>query len=118
MARAHTQKRTQGDAASNRTEGDAAVADFGQFFNAGITTWDAADHYGPAELLIGQYLAQHPEQRASIQVCSKYCVFSGLDMTGLSKSKVRAAVDRSRVRLGVDKIDLMALYWADYSIGK
>lgn len=28
----------------------------------------AADHYGPAEVLIGRFLASHPEQRANTQV--------------------------------------------------
>lgn len=44
------------------------LQDFGTFYQAGITTWDAADHYGPAEVLIGRYLQQHPEQRQNIQV--------------------------------------------------
>jgi hypothetical protein len=44
------------------------LQDFGTFYQAGITTWDAADHYGPAEVLIGRYLQQHPEQRQYIQV--------------------------------------------------
>jgi len=44
------------------------VQDFAAFFAAGITTWDAADHYGPAEVLIGRYLQEHPEQRQDIQV--------------------------------------------------
>jgi predicted oxidoreductase len=44
------------------------LQDFGTFYQAGITSWDAADHYGPAEVLIGRYLQQHPEQRQNIQV--------------------------------------------------
>ena len=34
----------------------------------GITSWDCADHYGPAEALIGRYLKEHPAQVANIQV--------------------------------------------------
>lgn len=45
-------------------------------------------------------------------------MFSGRDMTSLSKASVKAAVDLSRQRLGVDKIDLMQLYWAEYSYPK
>jgi aryl-alcohol dehydrogenase-like predicted oxidoreductase len=41
-------------------------------------------------------------------------VFSGRDMATLSKASVAAAVDVSRQRLGVDKIDLLQFYWADY----
>jgi aryl-alcohol dehydrogenase-like predicted oxidoreductase len=41
-------------------------------------------------------------------------VFSGRDMATLSRASVAAAVDVSRQRLGVDKIDLLQFYWADY----
>lgn len=44
------------------------MQDFAAFYAASITTWDAADHYGPAEVLIGRYLQEHPEQRQNIQV--------------------------------------------------
>lgn len=108
-----------------------------------MTTFDAADHYGPAEALIGRYFAQHPEQRSSAQVrladCSgsgthpfcthplhastapqvfsKYCVFSARDMVTLNKAAVAAAVDVSRKRVG-GQVDLMQLYWGDYSYDK
>jgi aryl-alcohol dehydrogenase-like predicted oxidoreductase len=36
-------------------------------------------------------------------------------MATLSKASVAAAVDVSRQRLGVDKIDLLQFYWADYN---
>lgn len=52
------------------------------------------------------------------KVCTKYCVFSGREMATLNKAAVKAAVDLSRQRLGVNKIDLMQLYWADYSYPK
>jgi predicted oxidoreductase len=42
--------------------------DFEPFVAAGITSLDAADHYGPAEALIGRYLAAHPERREAVQV--------------------------------------------------
>jgi aryl-alcohol dehydrogenase-like predicted oxidoreductase len=35
-------------------------------------------------------------------------------MASLNSAAVKAAVDRSRKRLGVDRIDLMQLYWQDY----
>jgi len=35
-------------------------------------------------------------------------------MATLNKQAVAAAVDVSRKRLGVDKIDLLQFYWADY----
>jgi aryl-alcohol dehydrogenase-like predicted oxidoreductase len=52
------------------------------------------------------------------QVCTKYCIFSGRDMATLNGAAVRTAVDLSRQRLGVDKIDLMQLYWNDVDAPK
>ncbi|WIA28486.1 hypothetical protein OEZ86_011029 [Tetradesmus obliquus] len=104
----------KGDKQTDRTGGEAAVRDFNNFVAAGITTFDAADHYGPAEVLIGRFLKENPELKGKVQVATKYCVFSGRDMATLSKASVAAAVDVSRQRLGVDKIDLLQFYWQDY----
>lgn len=108
----------RGDPVTDRTAGRAAVDDFLQFASAGITTFDAADHYGPAETLIGRFLVQHPEWRPKVQLLSKYCVFNGLDMATLNKFAVRKAVDTSRQRLQVSSVDLMQLYWQDYAVGR
>ncbi len=64
----------RGDPQSDRTTGSQALEDFAAFYDAGggagfgiprhtrdilpsagITSWDCADHYGPAEALIGRY---------------------------------------------------------------
>lgn len=60
-----------GDAASDRTAGRQAVEDFAAFVASGVTTFDAADHYGPAEVLIGRYLQEAgPAARDRVQVWS------------------------------------------------
>ena len=52
----------RGDSATDRTSGKSAIEDFSAFYDAGITSWDCADHYGPAEALIGRYLSKiHPK---------------------------------------------------------
>ncbi|KAG2451292.1 hypothetical protein HYH02_003898 [Chlamydomonas schloesseri] len=104
---------------TDRTSGQAAVEDFGRFAAAGITTFDAADHYGPAEVLIGRYLATNPDQRPpKTQVLTKYCVFGRLDMATINKDAVVQAVNQSRKRLGVDSVDLMQYYWGDYDVNR
>lgn len=65
----------RGDRDSDRTTGGAAVDDFQQFVDAGITTLDTADIYGPSEKLIGQFLAGHPDARKKTQVLTKFCCF-------------------------------------------
>ncbi|PNW72043.1 hypothetical protein CHLRE_16g684750v5 [Chlamydomonas reinhardtii] len=107
----------KGSRETDRTSGLAAVEDFGKFVAAGVTTFDAADHYGPAEALIGRYLASNPDQRPpKTQVLTKYCVFGQMDMATINKGAVVQAVNQSRKRLGVDSVDLMQYYWADYDV--
>ncbi|KAG2435732.1 hypothetical protein HXX76_006929 [Chlamydomonas incerta] len=104
---------------TDRTGGQAAVEDFGKFVAAGVTTFDAADHYGPAEALIGRYLAANPDQRPpKTQVLTKYCVFGRMDMATINKDAVVQAVNVSRKRLGVDSVDLMQYYWGDYDVNR
>lgn len=57
----------RGERNSDRTSGEAAVSDFGEFVDNGITTLDAADHYGAAEPLIGRFLADNPDARSRVQ---------------------------------------------------
>jgi len=104
----------RGDGETDRTVGRAALEDFEAFYNAGITSWDCADHYGPAESLIGRYMREHPEQRDKVQVLTKMCVFTSMDMSTLNKDYVKRAVNTSRDRLGADSLDLLQFYWGDY----
>eukprot|EP00897_Mesotaenium_endlicherianum_P000044 jgi/Mesen1/1003/ME000120S00161 len=106
----------RGDAESDRTAGRAAVEDLGAFANAGITSFDTADHYGPSESLIGEYLRKsgRGKQARGVQVFTKYCVFSPADMRNPTRQAVRRAVDRACGNLGVNSLDLLQFYWQDY----
>ena len=53
-----------------------------------------------------------------LQAFTKYCVFTPLEMSTLNGGAVKAAVERSRQRLGVEAIDLLQFYWADYNYDK
>ncbi|GAX74330.1 hypothetical protein CEUSTIGMA_g1779.t1 [Chlamydomonas eustigma] len=105
----------RGDSDTDHTSGSVAINDFQDFYRAGITSWDCADHYGPAEELIGRYLKDHPSEAQNVQVLTKLCVFSGAEMSTLNKGYISRAVDLSRSRLGVPSIDVMQFYWGDYN---
>ncbi|KAG1671158.1 hypothetical protein FOA52_005412 [Chlamydomonas sp. UWO 241] len=96
--------------------GSAARQDFQAFADAGITSWDCADHYGPAEKLIGRFLKDHLEQVPNTQVLTKLCLFTGIEMATVSKESISRAVDQSRDRLGLPSVDLMQLYWGEYGV--
>ncbi|GAB4813776.1 hypothetical protein N2152v2_000822 [Parachlorella kessleri] len=105
-----------GEPETDRTLGPAAVEDFPPFVEAGITTFDTADHYGPSEAVIGQYLYARPDHRGRVQVLTKFCCFGDMQRQAANLDFVEQCIDRSRQRLRMDKLDLLQFYWADYAI--
>ncbi len=66
-----------------------------------------ADHYGSAEVIMGTLLARAPVGAVRPRAFTKWCPAPG----PMSLATVRAAVDRARERLGVERIDLMQFHW-------
>jgi aryl-alcohol dehydrogenase-like predicted oxidoreductase len=80
----------------------------------GFTTWDLADHYGPAEDLVGAYRRQHaaePSTSPTVQFLTKWVPRPG-PMTG---PIVAAAVAISQRRMAADTLDLLQFHWWDYA---
>ncbi len=93
-------------------EAARAVADMGRFVEAGVTAFDCADIYTGVEDMIGQFLASGPE---GVRVHTKY-VPDRAALAELSFADVEAGIDRSRARLGVERLDLVQFHWWDYAI--
>jgi aryl-alcohol dehydrogenase-like predicted oxidoreductase len=92
-----------------------AVAAMAAYHDAGFTTWDLADHYGPAEELVGEFrrqaAAEHGEERAAgIQALTKWVPPPG----PMTRPVVERAIDLSRTRMGVGRLDLLQFHWWDY----
>jgi aryl-alcohol dehydrogenase-like predicted oxidoreductase len=86
------------------------------YHDAGFTSWDLADHYGPAEDLIGQFrrrfaTSRGAERLAEIQAFTKWVPYPGR----MTRRAVEDAVGVSRRRMGVDCLDLLQFHWWDYS---
>jgi aryl-alcohol dehydrogenase-like predicted oxidoreductase len=86
------------------------------YHDAGFTTWDLADHYGPAEDFIGTFRRQFAAKRGSerlsdIQAFTKWVPYPGR-MTG---RLVRDAIGVSLSRMGVTCLDLLQFHWWDYA---
>lgn len=97
-----------------RIDPESALADMDRFADAGVTTFDCADIYTGVEALIGAWLARRRAQgRRDIQVHTKYVP----DLDRL-RSHVQAdvvnGIDRSLLRLGVERLDVVQLHWWDY----
>lgn len=80
------------------------------YFNAGLTTFDMADHYGSAELIAGIFAQQTGPKK--LQLLTKWVP----DTNGTpSKERVRGAVERSLQRLQMDKLDLLQYHAWNYA---
>jgi aryl-alcohol dehydrogenase-like predicted oxidoreductase len=93
----------------------AAIETMIAHHEAGLTTWDLADHYGPAEDLIGAFrhrLAGAGEAAALdvIQAFTKWVPRPG----PMTRSVAEAAIARSLRRMDVETLDLLQFHWWDY----
>lgn len=94
-------------------EFDKAVAAMRGIYDRGFTTFDMADHYGPAEDIAGTFFEQvkkdgFPQGRP--QIMTKWVPEPG----NMDESVVRAAIERALSRLKMDSIDLIQFHWWDY----
>ncbi|HEY7288161.1 MAG TPA: aldo/keto reductase [Vicinamibacterales bacterium] len=88
---------------------DRAAAAMAAYVDAGLTTFDMADHYGSAELVAGRFRSRHHD--SPIQLFTKWVPKPGRT----TKAAVREAVERSLTRLGVDSIDLLQYHAWNYA---
>ena len=94
---------------------EAAVQSMFSYLDSGFTTWDLADHYGPAEDFIGEFRrrlssSRGPEALSSIQAFTKWVPASGR----MTRQTVESNVDISLRRMDVETIDLLQFHWWDY----
>ena len=93
----------------------AAVKDMFPYVDEEFTTWDLADHYGPAEDLIGEFrrqfeAAQGPQAWESVQAFTKWVPRPG----PMTRGVVEQAVDVSLRRMDIDRLDLLQFHWWEY----
>ncbi len=101
------------------TEQDA-IKDMLSFVEAGITTFDCADIYTGVEELIGRFLQEYRNVIAigdlpGVQIHTKY-VPDYNSLSQLTKKDTTRIIDRSLLRLGVERLDLVQFAWWDYQV--
>ncbi|KAG9455047.1 hypothetical protein H6P81_007951 [Aristolochia fimbriata] len=99
-----------------RIDRDDAVEAMLRYADSGLSTFDMADHYGPAEDLYGIFInrvrrERPPELLAEVRGLTKW-VPPPVKMTG---SYVRKNINVSRKRMDVDCLDMLQFHWWDYS---
>ena len=101
--------------AHGRIHPAAAIQSMFKYMDAGFTTWDLADHYGPAEDLIGEFrrqvIATRGEQALSnIQAFTKWVPRPGK----MTKKLVEENINISLKKMDVASLDLMQFHWWEY----
>lgn len=98
-----------------RIDPQAALRDMVAYHDAGFTTWDLADHYGPAEDFIGEFRRQLAATRghevlASVQAFTKWVPRPG----HMTRKIVEDNIATSLRRMAVDTLDLLQFHWWEY----
>ncbi len=96
----------------------AAIQSMLAYHEAGFTTWDLADHYGPAEDFIGEFrrqlaAARGAEALANIQAFTKWVPEPGR----MTRHIVEENIKVSLRRMNVETLDLLQFHWWDYADG-
>ncbi|MED6205240.1 hypothetical protein PIB30_016033 [Stylosanthes scabra] len=99
-----------------RIDRDDAVDAMLRYADAGLSTFDMADHYGPAEDLYGIFInrvrrERPPEFLEKVRGLTKW-VPPPVKMT---RSFVSDSINVSRKRMDVDSLDMLQFHWWDYS---
>ena len=89
---------------------DATARSMGAYVDAGLTTFDMADHYGSSEIIAGRYATQHAAGR-DVQLLTKWVPSPG----GATRAVVREAVERALARLQADSIALLQYHAWNYA---
>ncbi len=94
---------------------DAAIDAMRRFVEAGITSFDCADHYIGVEELIGAFRRRHPDLAENLTVQTKIVPDRDV-LPGIKRADVEAIVDRARARLDMEVLDLAQFHWWDYDV--
>src|SRR6266545_324698 len=98
-----------------RIDPRAAVTNMFAYLDAGFTTWDLADHYGPAEDLIGEFRRQLVAARGASALTDLQAFTKWVPQPGpMTRAVVEHHVGISLRRMGVEALDLLQFHWWDY----
>ncbi|MDI6025068.1 aldo/keto reductase [Corticibacterium sp. UT-5YL-CI-8] len=99
---------------------DKAISEMGDYIRSGITTFDCADIYTGVEQLIGDFrratiASGDLELLAPLKVHTK-SVPDLRKLRTITKADLQETIDRSLVRLGLDRLNLVQFHWWDTAV--
>jgi aryl-alcohol dehydrogenase-like predicted oxidoreductase len=85
------------------------------YHQAGLTSWDLADHYGPAEQFIGAFRRLLSEQQGEQALANVLAFTKWVPRPArITREMVAEAVNRSLQRMQVQQLDMLQFHWWDY----
>lgn len=101
--------------AHGKIEPKAAIRSMFDYVDAGFTTWDLADHYGPAEDFIGEFRRQFAATRGEVALSEIQAFTKWVPRPGkMTRKIVEENIAISLRRMGVQSLDLIQFHWWDY----
>ncbi|MEB3292067.1 MAG: aldo/keto reductase [Synechococcales bacterium] len=92
-----------------------AVPEMLQYLDVGFTTWDLADHYGPAEDLVGQFRRLLVQERGELALAQMQAFTKWVPRPGrMTRKVVEQNLKVSLDRMGVVSLDLLQFHWWEY----
>lgn len=102
--------------AHGKIEPKAAVRDMFAYLEAGFTTWDLADHYGPAEDFVGAFRRQLVAERGEAALTSFQAFTKWVPRPGrMTRRVVEENIAISLGRMGAERLDLLQFHWWEYA---
>ena len=93
-----------------------ALEEMIHYHNAGFTTWDLADIYGPAETFIGKFRDRLEKLKGKDELRKSQALTKFVPRPGpMTKSIVEYYIDQSREKMKTDCLDLVQFHWWDYN---
>lgn len=93
-----------------------AIDEMIQYHNAGLTTWDLADIYGPAEIFIGKFRTKLEKLQGTSELENSQALTKFVPNPGpMSKSIVEHYIDKSLQKMNTKCLDLIQFHWWDYN---
>lgn len=81
----------------------------------GLTTWDLADHYGPAEDFIGAFRQALQKELGPVALANSQAFTKWVPRPSrITREMVEEAIDLSRHRMKVETLDLIQFHWWEY----
>lgn len=102
--------------AHGRIDPALAVQAMSAYQDSGFTTWDLADHYGPAEDFIGEFRRQLLASREEVALSNLLAFTKWVPQPGrVTRKIVEESIARSLRRMNVPTLDLLQFHWWDYA---